>query len=93
MRFIFVFCSKKMKAIQAMKVTIKLFLLLMQIAFLLQDNSSVLFLRLGSLRGLFVFHNLNYFLKYKLDIFFFNIQNTKSNCRIIFLKRFSIIYF
>ena len=43
----------------------ELFLSIMQIVFLLQDTGSFLFLRLGLLRELFVFHELGYILKYK----------------------------
>ena len=53
----------------------------------------LLFLRLKSLRELFVFHGLRYLLKYKINIFFFNVQDIKSNYWIIYLKSFPIIYF
>ena len=73
----------------------KLFQVIMQIIFLLQDNAiALLFLNLKSLRELFVFYGLSYDLKYKLEVFlFFKIQNIKSNCWNTFLKRFPIIYF
>ena len=48
-----------------------LFLLKMHTHFLLEHNAILFFLRLKSLIELFVFHGLNYDLKYKLDIFIF----------------------
>lgn len=67
---------------------------IMQIAFLLQGNASLLFLYLGSLRESYAFHNSNWFLKHKLIVFHsFEIKNIKSKSWIIFLKRFSIIEF
>ena len=55
----------------------------------------VVFLCLESLKvWLALLHDLNYFLKHKQDIFFlFCIQNIKSNCYIIFVKFFPIIFF
>ena len=65
----------------------------MQIIFLLQENASLLFLHLESLIHFF-FHNLNNFWDINWIYFFFlDIQNIKSNFRIIFLKRFPIISF
>ena len=74
---------------------LKLFYVIMQIAFLLQDNAIVLlFLHLESLRELFVFKGWVIFWNRSWTyFFFFNMQNIRSNCWIIFLKRFAIMYF
>ena len=63
-------------------------------SFLLQDHAGLLFLHLESLIELFVFTiRINFWDVSWIYFFFFNIQNIKSNCRIVFLKSFPIIYF
>ena len=52
-------CSKRMKTIQTTKFTMMLFLFLMQIVLLQQDNANRFFLHLESLIELFAFHNSN----------------------------------
>ena len=47
----------------------KLFHVIKQITFLLQDNASLVFLNLVLLRELFVFQEMCYILKYKATIF------------------------
>ena len=59
------FCSKGMKTIH--HYFLKLFLLIMPIIFLLQDNAIVLF-RLKSLYEWLVFHDLSYVLKHKSSL-------------------------
>ena len=83
MWFRLIFCFKTMKKIQAIKVTIMLFLLVMQRIFLLQvDNISHLLLPLRSVRELLFL--IIQILFWKTCFFFFNIQNIRINCRIIF---------
>ena len=55
--------------------------------FLLQGNS-ILYLEFLVFTGWVMFWNVS-----RVYFFFFNIQNIKSNCRIIFLKRFPVVYF
>ena len=60
-------------------------------SFLVQDNA--IFLHLKSLKEYLVFHDINYVLKHKQNIFFlFSIQNIKSNCYVIFLKFFQLSF-
>ena len=76
------------------KNVLKLFHVIMQIIFLLQDNTILLFLHLESLIELFVFRELSYVLNIGWkNFFFFSVQIIKSNCYIIFLKRSSNIPF
>ena len=64
----------------------------MLIVFILQDN--VILLHLESLKEELVFDDLSYVLKHMQDIFFlFSIENIKSNCSIVFLNFFPIIFF
>ena len=83
-----------------------LFLLIMLIIFLLRDNSIVVLLALnpfdllfrfspfGIIKRMIVFHDLNYVLKHKHDVFFlFSMQNINSNCYIIFRKFFPVMFF
>ena len=81
-----------MKTIQTTKVTIMLFLLIMLIIFLMQDN--VILLHLESLK-----ESLTWFSLFELCFetrriyFIYSIKNIKSNNYIIFLKFFPIIFF
>ena len=92
MRFKFIFCSKAMKTIQTIKITLTflmLFHIIMQIIFLLQDDVIPLFICLELLTEFFLtlwvmFWNISW--KY---FFFFNVQNIKSNCQIFFPQMFS----
>ena len=69
-----------------------LFLLIMPTTFLFLNNA--ILRDLESLKEKIIFHDLSYILKHNLDIFFiFNINNTKSNSYIIFLKFFTINFF
>ena len=63
------FCSKRMKTIQASKVTIILAVILLNKGdnFLLQYN--LIFFKLKSLKEQLVFHALSYVLKRRQDIF------------------------
>ena len=68
MRFKFAVYSKQMKTIETEHV-LKLFLLIMQIIFLMQDN--VILLRLESLKEWLVFHELRCTFKCKQETYFF----------------------
>ena len=83
-----------MKTIQTIKIVVifRCYCFNNLIVFLLQDNA--IFLHLELLEKQLVFNNLSYVLKQMQDIFFFFIiQNIKSNCYIIFLNIFVIIFF
>ena len=63
------FCPKRMKTIQTIKITSMLSLLIMPMNFLLQDNT-IVFLPLKSWKEQLVFHGFSYVLKHKKDTFF-----------------------
>ena len=73
MRLKLIFYSKRMKAVQTIKMTSSFEVIPCNnaITFLLQDYVILLFIYSKSLKELFLFHRLSYVLKYKLKVSLF----------------------